>query len=100
MPISTAAPKTGRDIPQRVLLGLLVACATLVAAAPAIAGPATPVPVPVQAPSGKLAYYIMQGNRIISQPFISGPACNKALIEFHKSLPADIAPMVCAHRRP
>jgi hypothetical protein len=47
-----------------------------------------------------MAYYMMQGNRIVSPPFGNGPDCSKALAALLKTLPANIAPIVCAHRRP
>jgi hypothetical protein len=102
MPISTAAPKTGRDITKRVLLALCVASATFVDAAPALAVSGTPPPIISGPPpgQGQLAYYMMQGSTIISQPYTSAPACQKALTEFKKKLPGNIAPIVCAHRRP
>lgn len=110
MPISTAAPKTGRDIPKRVLLGLCAAFGSIaLAGTPAVAAPApppTPVPetVPYNPPpllkTGPMAYYMMQGNRIVSEPFGSFPDCNKALTALLKTLPANTAPIVCAHRRP
>jgi hypothetical protein len=95
MPISTAAPKTGRDITKRVLLALCVASATL-----GVSG--TPPPVISGPPPGQgpLAYYMMQGSTIISQPYTSAPDCQKALTDFKKKLPPNIAPIVCAHRRP
>jgi len=101
MPITSTAPQTGRDIMKRVLFGLVAAFATLTAT-PAGAQPATPAPVipAPQQPSAPLAYYMMQGNRIISQPYASAPACMKALAVLKQSLPANVAPIVCAHRRP
>ena len=111
MPISTAAPKTGRDISKRVLLGLCAAFGALVLAGPARA--ATPVPSPAPTPvpdtipyvpppaaGGQMAYYMMQGNRIVSAPYNSATDCNKALAALLKTLPANTAPIVCAHRRP
>jgi hypothetical protein len=47
-----------------------------------------------------MAYYMMQGDRIVSQPFGSAPDCSKALTALLKTLPANTAPIVCAHRRP
>ncbi len=101
MATSTTAPKTGRDISKRVLLALLVAFAIVPAAAPALAQTApTPVPIPVQPAPSAMGYYMMQGNRIVGGPYSSGPACMKAVAELMKSLPANIAPIVCAHRKP
>jgi len=101
MPISTAAPKTGRDISKRVLLGLCVACAVLTAGVPALAQTATPPAITLPpAPSGAQGYYMMQGSRIVSTPFPSAPACFKALADLQKKLPPNTAPIVCAHRRP
>lgn len=75
------------------------------AAPPAPAATASPPPgailLPaVQAPAGQMGYYMMQGNRIISQSYSSGPACQKALVVLLKSLPPMVAPVVCAHRAP
>jgi hypothetical protein len=100
MPTSTTAPKTGRDISKRVLLALLVAFATLPATVPARAQTPIPVPVPVQPPPGQMGYYMMQGTRIIGGPYTSGPECMKAVTALMKQLPGNIAPIVCAHRRP
>ena len=47
-----------------------------------------------------MAYYMMQGNQIVSPPYASAPACFKALADLMKTLPSNIAPIVCAHRRP
>jgi hypothetical protein len=47
-----------------------------------------------------MGYYMMQGSHIISQPFTSAPDCFKALAAWRKSLPNNIAPIVCAHRVP
>jgi hypothetical protein len=99
MPTSTTAPKTGRDISKRVLLALFVAFATVPGAAPALAQPA-PIPLPAQPASPAMGYYMMQGNRIVAGPYSSGPACMKAIATLMKSLPANTAPIVCAHRKP
>lgn len=101
MPISTTAPQTGRDISKRVLLALLVAFAAQPVAALAAA---TPVPVPVQVPMqsapGKMGYYMMQGSRIVSAEYPNAPECFKAVAALMKTLPPNIAPIVCAHRVP
>lgn len=113
MPIVNAAPQTVRDISQRLLLALLVASATL-PAQPASAAAATPTPVNaptmaasptaapmyVPGPTGVMGYYMMQGSTIVSGAFPSAPACFKALATLMKSLPANTAPIVCAHRVP
>jgi hypothetical protein len=99
MATTTTAPKTGRDISKRVLLALLVAFATVPAAAPALAQQA-PAPVPAQPAPNAMGYYMMQGSRIVGGPYTSGPACQKAVAQLMKSLPANIAPIVCAHRKP
>jgi hypothetical protein len=102
MPISTTAPKTGRDISQRVLLALFVAFAVQPAPAAAVATP-TPAPIaplPMQPSTGAMGYYMMQGSRIVSAPYPSAPACFKAVEALMKTLPANTAPIVCAHRRP
>jgi hypothetical protein len=101
MPISTTAPKTGRDISQRVLLALIVAFAAPAAPAFAAASPTpSPAPLPVQPAPGKMGYYMMQGSRIVSAEYPSAPACFKAVAELVKTLPANTAPIVCAHRVP
>ena len=109
MPISTAAPATGRDILKRVRFALFVALAALPTAAPVLAQTPVPgVPTPTAAillpaitqPTGQMGYYMMQGNRIVSQAYASGPACQKALVILMKSLPGNVAPIVCAHRAP
>lgn len=109
MPISSAAPKTGRDIPKRVLLGLCAAFAAFAFAGPVCAATPSPAPTPVPetvpyvpppSNAGPMAYYMMQGDRIVSQPFGSAPDCSKALTVLLKTLPANTAPIVCAHRRP
>lgn len=77
------------------------------AAGPANAATATPSPPPaaillpaLQPPAGQMGYYMMQGSRIVSQSYSSGPACQKALTVLMKSLPPTVAPIVCAHRAP
>jgi hypothetical protein len=99
MPTSTTAPKTVRDISKRVLLALLVAFAAIPAAGPALAQQ-TPIPIPVQPAPNAMGYYMMQGSRIVGGPYTSGPACMKALTALLKSLPPNVAPIVCAHRKP
>ena len=48
-----------------------------------------------------MGYYMMQGSHLVSgQPFASAPACFKAVTELMKKLPANTAPIVCAHRVP
>ncbi len=102
MPISTTAPKTGRDISKRVLLALIVAFAA--PAAPAFAAAPTPSPAPAAIPMppapGKMGYYMMQGSRIVSAVYPSAPDCFKAVTALMKTLPANTAPIVCAHRVP
>jgi hypothetical protein len=107
MPINTAAATTGRDISKRVLLALFMAFAVLPGPAFAAASPSPP-PAPgaaillpaLQPPPGQMGYYMMQGSRIVSQSYASGPACIKALAVMMKSLPPNVAPIVCAHRAP
>jgi hypothetical protein len=104
MPTSTKAPKTGRDIAKRVLLALFVASVTLAAGAPAVAASAPPAPAPVVLPTvldpAKMGYYMMQGSRIVSAAYPSAPACFKAVAALVKTLPPNVAPIVCAHRVP
>ena len=69
--------------------------------ATASAGPPAAILLPSLAPPpGQMGYYMMQGSRIVSQSYGSGPACIKALTVLKKSLPSNIAPIVCAHRAP
>ena len=75
------------------------------AASPNAAATASPPPAAIllpalQLPPGQMGYYMMQGSRIVSQSYGSGPACIKALTVLKKSLPSNIAPIVCAHRAP
>lgn len=75
------------------------------AATPSAAATASPPPAVIllpalPAPPGQMGYYMMQGSRIVSQSYASGPACQKALVVLMKSLPATVAPIVCAHRAP
>jgi hypothetical protein len=101
MPISTAAPKTGRDIPKRVLLALLVAFAALPSAATARVTNATPVPISLPPGTAPMGYYMMQGSHIVNNtPFPNVSVCFKAVAALMKTLPANTAPIVCAHRRP
>jgi len=69
------------------------------AAEPALAQQA-PIPIPAQPAPSAMGYYMMQGNRIVGGPYTSGPACMKALADLLKSLPPNVAPIVCAHRKP
>jgi hypothetical protein len=84
---------------------LSLCLAASLAPAYASAQTATPPPV-VQAPialppQGQMGYYMMQGSRIVNpQPYSSAPACFKAVADLMKTLPANTAPIVCAHRRP
>jgi hypothetical protein len=105
MPTSNVAPKTGRDIAKRVLLALFVASVTVPAAAPAAtatppAPAATPYTLPAVLDPAKMGYYMMQGSRIVSASYPSAPVCFKAVAELMKTLPPNIAPIVCAHRVP
>jgi hypothetical protein len=75
------------------------------AATPNVAATASPPPAAIllpalQPPPGQMGYYMMQGSRIVSQSYASGPACIKALAVLMKSLPPTVAPIVCAHRAP
>jgi hypothetical protein len=90
---------------NRATHAALVAAA--IATAPtsaAAASKATPVPAPVvtAAPNLNVApgYFLVQGSRIVSQPYANERACQKAL----KAIKHDMQPgsdtLVCAHRRP
>jgi hypothetical protein len=104
MPTSTKAPKTGRDIAKRVLLALFVAFVLLPAGVPAMAASAAPAPTPIALPAvldpAKMGYYMMQGSRIVSAAYPSAPACFKAVAALMKTLPPNVAPIVCTHRVP
>ncbi|HEV8022562.1 MAG TPA: hypothetical protein VGP41_14905 [Candidatus Lustribacter sp.] len=100
--MSTIAHTTGRDIAKRFVLALMVASATLGATPPP--APAAPPGAYVLVPSApdptKMGYYMMQGSRIVSSAYPSAPACFKAVAALMKTLPANVAPIVCAHRVP
>lgn len=107
MPTSAAAPKTGRDISQRLLLLLLLASAAPAAAAtptpvnaPTMSASPTAAPMYVPGPSGVMGYYMMQGTTIVSGAFPTADDCFKALAKLRKTLPPNTAPIVCAHRVP
>jgi len=85
----------------RPLQALMLALGFAALGAPAFAA-ATPAPVlPPQPKPGPLAYYIMAGTIIISQPFTDPNQCNKALakMKYNNAQPGNDQ-IVCAHRRP
>lgn len=99
--MSTAAHTTGRDIAKRLVLALLVASATLGATPPPSPGPPPGyVLIPAAPDPSQMGYYMMQGSRIVSGVYPSAPACMKALAALMKTLPGNVAPIVCAHRVP
>lgn len=92
---------------MRLLLALLMLMTTMTAATEAVPAAPSPSPPPggillpaAQPQPGQMGYYMMQGSRIVSQPYSSGPACMKALAALMKSIPSNTAPIVCAHRAP
>jgi hypothetical protein len=60
----------------------------------------TAPPFYVPGPTGVMGYYMMQGSTIVSGAFPSVSDCFKALATLKKTLPPNIAPIVCAHRVP
>lgn len=77
------------------------AFAAAAASPPPAPAPGAAILLPaLQPPPGQMGYYMMQGSRIVSQVYASGPACIKALAVLMKSLPPTVAPIVCAHRAP
>ena len=99
--MSSTAHTTGRDIAKRFVFALLVASATLGATPPPAPGPPPGYVLIPTAPDPKqMGYYMMQGSRIVSGAYPSAPACFKALDALLKTLPANVAPIVCAHRVP
>ena len=73
-------------------IALLLAAPSLALAAAAPAATATP--------QGPLAYYIMAGTTIISEPFTDPDACKKAVLKMQKDPQPGRDQLVCAHRRP
>ena len=60
----------------------------------------TPLPVFVAPPRSGMAYYLMQGNRIISQPYKTVTACTAALAKVKGTMQPGTDTIVCAHRAP
>jgi hypothetical protein len=90
---------------MRVLLAWFVAFVALPCAAPAATATpppaaATPIALPAVPDPAKMGYYMMQGSRIVSAAYPSAPACFKAVAALMKTLPPNVAPIVCAHRVP
>lgn len=85
------------------MLALIV---TLLASAAVTAGQvhllATPLPVFVPAAPRGMGYYIMQGSRIVSQPFVTPADCNRGLTKLKNQLPVGTytSNLVCAYRKP
>ena len=78
----------------------VIAVAALLFAAPAPAFSQSATPAPAATGAQPLGYYIMQGNRIVSQPFPNVAACTKALATLQKTVAPGNDTLVCAHRRP
>ena len=85
------------------MLALIV---TLLATAAVTAGQvhtlATPMPVFVPAPPRGMGYYVMQGNKIVSQPFVTAADCTRGLTKLKNQLPVGTytSNLVCAYRKP
>jgi len=89
-------------------------CAAVLVALLAGAGPSlaqAPPPFPVRAPNkkpadlavspkGKMGYYLVQGNRIVSPAYDNDLACQKALVALRQGLRPGTETVFCAHRRP
>jgi hypothetical protein len=61
---------------------------------------ATPAPVFAAPPPKGLGYYLMSGNRIVSQPFGNVSDCFKTLAKIKATLQPGTDTLVCVHRAP
>jgi hypothetical protein len=59
-----------------------------------------PHTLPPPAPAPGLAYYVMAGNTIVSQPFKSSADCQQGLARLKAALAPNVIVLVCAHRAP
>lgn len=91
----------------RLPAAALLAVALLAVATPGFAkkrtvkSEASPVPSATgAAPSGAMAYYLMQGSRIVSQSYPDVGACYKALAALQHGMDPGTDSVVCVHRRP
>jgi hypothetical protein len=82
---------------MRSLSALALSISLAAFAAPVFAQ--TPGPVVPAAPK-PMAYYIMQGTIIISQPYNDPQSCQKALQKIQRDAQPGKDMIVCAHRRP
>jgi hypothetical protein len=60
----------------------------------------TPTPIFVPPPPKGLGYYLMSGNRIVSQPFANVSDCFKTLAKIKATMQPGTDTLVCVHRAP
>ena len=82
---------------KRLLTAGVVAAGLAMLAGPVLAAKGTPAP---EATAGPLAYYIMIGKTIVSDPFSDVNECMKAVQKMQKTTAPGYDQLVCAHRRP
>jgi len=85
------------------LAGLALIALTL--PSPSLAAQQAPAPPPAPAaaaaqPKAPMAYYLVQGSRILSKPYVHDEDCQKALVALRKGLAPGTDTVFCAHRRP
>jgi hypothetical protein len=83
---------------KRIVTAGIAVLGLALSAAPVFA--AQPVPAVPSATPGPLAYYIMQGKTIVSDPFSNVNECIKAVAKIQKTVAPGNDQLVCAHRRP
>ncbi len=83
---------------------MLAPLVTLLALAAVVPGQrttqSTPVPVLVAPQAKGMGYFLMQGNRIVSQPFANVGDCYKTLAKLKATLQPGTDTLVCVHRAP
>jgi hypothetical protein len=82
---------------MRLFTAGVVAAGLALVAVPALAAKGTPAPT---ATPGPLAYYIMLGKTIVSDPFSDVNECVKAVQKLQRTTAPGYDQLVCAHRRP
>jgi hypothetical protein len=83
---------------KRILTAGIAVLGLALSAAPAFG--ANPAPAVPSVTPGPLAYYIMQGKTIVSDPFTDVNECLKAVAKIQKTAAPGNDQLVCAHRRP